>query len=602
MKLSKKVLALIAGLSLTSAVFTQNYVHNKNVKLPDTSSKKLTQAQPMDKKISATELTKIMGNGINLGNTMEAYRSAGMNTKQSATAYEVLWGQPVTSEKMIKGYKAAGFDTLRIPVAWTNAIDYAKGDYTINKDYLDRVETIVSWAVNADMYVIINDHWDGGWWGLFGQREQEYRDDAFALYKAIWTQVGNRFKNYSEKVIFEGGNEEIGDRLNDSSNYWKKGALNKAGCYAMANKINQTFVDIIREQGGNNEYRFLLIPGYNTNINNTVDAQFKMPKDTVKDRLLISVHYYDPSDFAIGGGDLWGSKDDYEYQNAQFKKMEKFVKEGYGVIIGEYGALPNNGNYKTSTLIWTKNVIDNCDAYNFVPVLWDTGSGCFYNKGNAKLIHKELIELFKKYSFEKENKDYKKVQKTALSELKKSLSAAKDSLDNNNLVGRKDIGIGYLMYSDASWGVTYSVGDEYKPSSKTKGLKAIDAEITGPGTYSLALDFSEMKAGKASGFAFCAIGIENGEALFPGYAIDIKEIKVNGKSVELSAKGYTCSDNGKTTRINLVNDWVSSVPKAGIRTPDGNLDGVKAVILDKGAGVFKNMKKIEITFEYGPAK
>ena len=602
MKLSRKGLSLLAGLCLISTSFAQEFVHNKNVKLPDTSSSKVTKAQDMDKKLTAIELSKIMGNGINLGNTMEAYKSAGMSSKETATAYEVLWGQPVTTQAMIKGYKAAGFDTLRIPVAWTNAIDYLNGDYTINKDYLDRVETIVSWAIDAGMYVIINDHWDGGWWGLFGQRDAAYRDDAVALYKAIWTQVGNRFINYSEKLIFEGGNEEIGDRLNDPSKYWKKGALNEAGCYTMANYINQLFVDTIRAQGGNNKDRFLLIPGYNTNIDKTCDSRFKMPKDSAKERLLISVHYYDPSDFAIGGGDLWGTKENYNYQNKQFKKMEKFTKEGYGVIIGEYGALPNEGSYKTSTLIWTKNVMDNCDLYNFVPVLWDTGSYCFYDKAKAQIQYKELEDLYKARAFVNEDKNYKKVQKTAADNIKKAQSSAADTLENNPLVGRTDIGIAYIMYSDANWNVTYSVGDEYKPSSKTKGLKAVDAEIKGPGTYTVSLDFSEMKAGKASGFSFSAIGIANGEALFPNYAIEIKEIKVNGNPVQTKAKGYTCSDDGKTTRINLVNDWVTSIPKKGIRTMDGNLNGVKATILDKYSKDYIGMTKMEITFEYGPAK
>ncbi|MCR5187973.1 MAG: glycoside hydrolase family 5 protein [Treponema sp.] len=602
MKLSKKALSIMAGLSLISATFAQEFVHNKNVKLPDTSSSKVTKAQDMDKKLTATELTRIMGNGINLGNTMEAYKSAGMSSKEAATAYEVLWGQPVTTQSMIKGYKAAGFDSLRIPVAWTNAIDYLNGDYTINKDYLDRVETIAGWALDAGMYVIINDHWDGGWWGLFGQRDAAYREDATALYKAIWTQIGNRFKNYSEKVIFEGGNEEIGDRLNDPSKYWKKGALNEAGCYTMANFINQLFVDTIREQGGNNKDRFLLIPGYNTNIDKTCDSRFKMPKDSAKERLLISVHYYDPSDFAIGGGDLWGTKNDYDYQNKQFKKMEKFTKEGYGVIIGEYGALPNNGTYKTSTLAWTKNVVDNCDAYNYVPMLWDTGSFCFYDKSKAKIQYKELEDFYKARAFAKEDSNYKKVQKAATSALKKAQSSAPDTLENNPLVGRTDVGIGYIMYSDANWGVTYSVGDEYKPSSRTKGLKAVDAEITGPGTYTVSLDFTEMKAGKATGFAFSALGIANGEALFPNYAITIKEIKVDGNPVEMKAKGYTCSDDGKTTRINIVNDWVTSVPKTGVRTADGDFSEVKPTIVDKYSDSFKGMHTFEITFDYGPAK
>lgn len=602
MNISKKATSLLAGLSLLSAVFAADFVHNKNVKIPDTASKKVTKAQDMDKKVSALELSKLMGNGINLGNTMEAYRAAGMSTKEAATTYEVLWGQPVTTEAMIKGYKAAGFDTIRIPVAWTNAIDYINGDYTISTAYLDRVETIVNWALDAGMYVIINDHWDGGWWGLFGQRDAAYREDANALFKAIWTQVGIRFQNYSEKLIFEGGNEEIGDRLNDPSTYWKKGALNEDGCYTMANFINQTFVDLIRSQGGNNANRFLLIPGYNTNIDKTVDPRFKMPKDSAKDRLLISVHYYDPSDFAIGGGDLWGTKSDYDYQNKQFKKMEKFTKEGVGVIIGEYGALPNDNQYKTSTLIWTKNVLDNCDLYNFVPVLWDTGSACFYDKPTAKLKYKELISLYSERAFAKESKDYKAVQKKASADIKKAQSSAKATLEDNNLVGRTDVGIGYFMYTDANWGVTYSVGDDYKPSSKTKGLKAKDAEITGPGTYTISMDFTELRAGKSSGTAFWAIGIANGETLFPNYAIEIKSFKVNGNEVPMTAKGYTCSDNGKTTRINIVNDWVTKVPNTGIRTMDGNLSGVKAVIIDKKSDVFKDMQTVEITFEYGPAK
>ena len=69
---------------------------------------------------------------------------------------------------MITGMKNAGFDTLRIPVAWTNAMDYESGDYTIREDYLNRVEEIINYALIENMYVVINDHWDGGWWGMFG--------------------------------------------------------------------------------------------------------------------------------------------------------------------------------------------------------------------------------------------------------------------------------------------------------------------------------------------------------------------------------------------------------------------------------------------------
>lgn len=112
--------------------------------------------------LTALEVVRLMGNGINLGNTMEAYGRAHLGTDARPTQYETFWGQPVTTREMLEGMKAAGFDTLRLPVAWTNMMDFESGDYTIDPAYLDRVEEIVGYARSAGMYVIINDHWDGG--------------------------------------------------------------------------------------------------------------------------------------------------------------------------------------------------------------------------------------------------------------------------------------------------------------------------------------------------------------------------------------------------------------------------------------------------------
>ena len=109
--------------------------------------------------LTAVEMTRLMGNGINLGNTMEACdnsRGKG-NTTDDPLHYETLWGQPVTTPEMLRGMKDAGFDTIRIPVAWmTNATHLDKGDYTISEKYLDRVEEIVNYALDAGMFVIVN--------------------------------------------------------------------------------------------------------------------------------------------------------------------------------------------------------------------------------------------------------------------------------------------------------------------------------------------------------------------------------------------------------------------------------------------------------------
>ncbi len=115
------------------------------------------------KGLNALELTQLMGNGINLGNTMEAYNHSAYVNGSDPTSFENLWGQPTTTQEMIDGMKAMGFDTLRVPVAWTNGMNFESGDYTIDERLMNRVEEIVNYALNADMYVIINDHWDGGY-------------------------------------------------------------------------------------------------------------------------------------------------------------------------------------------------------------------------------------------------------------------------------------------------------------------------------------------------------------------------------------------------------------------------------------------------------
>ena len=164
---------------------------------------------------------------------------------------------------------------------------------------LDRVEEVVNYALDNGMYVVINDHWDNQWWGQFGAckkdadgnkiADEETRKNAWTRYERYWTQICERFKNYSDHLIFEGANEELGERLNDgicvngpAKGYSKpdnagpdievvSGNLKTDELYDTTNKINQKFVDIVRASGGNNTNRHLLIPGYNTDILSTAN-------------------------------------------------------------------------------------------------------------------------------------------------------------------------------------------------------------------------------------------------------------------------------------------------------------------------------------------
>ena len=586
-------------LSVMGAALSLALLASCKSKLPDTSSKIVTQPQPFDSSITALELSKKMGNGINLSNTLEAFGAEELGLGKDPKEYETFWGQPVTTTELMKLYKESGFDTIRIPVAWTNAMDWKNKNYVIGTDYIDRVEEVVNYALDAGLYVIFNDHWDGDWWGMFGSASEETRAEAWKLYEAMWTQLAVRFKNYSEKVIFEGGNEEIGNRLNDVFAVPDSGSLKGDEIYEVANKINQKFVDVVRKTGGNNSQRFLLIPGYNTDVGMTCDDRFVMPKDSAKDKLFVSVHYYTPWGYC-GGSSVthWGTVREVGEMNNNMEKLSRFVDAGYGVIIGEYGTgLRSDGTLKDGNMDWHENFLDNCDYYNYVPVMWDTGEwGMFDRKTGFKF--QEMTDFYKSRSYEALLAyDEEKWREEAYNRTLDRYDDAPEMISDNELVGATDRSVAWIMYNSQDWSLTYSVGDIYDPDTRSEGLIPTDVEITGPGTYTVALDFTGTEAGFARSFAFSAIGISNGELLFPGYCIQIKEFKVNGENYRLPSKGYTASDDGKCTRYNIYNEWVSE-PPAEARSFDGSMDRKRPTIVQQDAAILQEMKTLEITFEY----
>lgn len=563
--------------------------------------KKGDKLQGIRKELTAVELTRLMGNGINLGNTMEAYGHASLGTNAAVSSYETLWGQPVTTQEMITAMKKSGFDTIRIPVAWTNTMNFESGDYTIREDWFARIEEIVGYAMNENMYVIVNDHWDGSWWGMFGSATAKTRQKAMDMYISMWTQIAERFKNYSDYLIFESANEELGDRLNDQDIAKDSGTLSTNECYEITNKINQTFVDTVRATGGNNSQRFLLIAGYGTDIKNTCDDRYVMPSDSAQNKLLVSVHYYEPFSYC-GSASLssWGTIKHYEKQNELLKMMTKFTDAGYGVIFGEYAvALNGDGSVKDNTCDFINNFLDNCDLYNYCPVLWDCSS--LFKRSTLSWLDTDVEALYKARSYEAQSSlDDGTIKENAKAEMAAALAAAPESLDNTTPAGAaSDETIAWLMFNSNDWNVTYSVGDEYNPSEKTEGIVAEDVKITGEGTYTVSLDFSKTGAGYANSAVFCALGISNGELLYPGYIINVVDLQINGKSYPLVAEPYTTTDDKKCTRMNIYNAWVKAVP-AEARTEDGDLFAVAPCIVDNEE--LGNITSISLTFEYKPGK
>lgn len=557
--------------------------------------------------LTALEATRLMGNGINLGNTLEACdNNVGIKTN-TPLSYETHWGQPKTTQAMIDGMKAAGFDTIRIPVAWmTNATHLYEGDYTIDADYMDRVEEVVRYARKAGMYVIINDHWDGGWYGMFGSESAETRALAMEAYKGMWQQIAERFRDYSDYLIFESANEELGGRFDENSPLYCSDSvvtyLTDDERYALTNEINQTFVDVVRATGGNNATRFLLIAGYSTDINQTCDDRFQMPKDTVDSKLMVSVHYYDPWSYCGASSAVsatkWGKVSDYEYLDQQLEKMTKFTEAGYGVVIGEYGALPCSDGLKDNTLAYHTAFLDACTKYDLTNCLWDCSG--LYKRVSQTFADDDILAMYQeKRQANEEGQDYADVQAAAAAEAAAAAAEAPVTFLQDAVVVDDQTALAWIMWNDGSWALTHSVGDTYNADAISEGLVATNAIITGEGKYTVGLDFTGTAQGYSASVAFAAIGISNGEALYPNYLVNIKEVRINGEIYRLKGRAYTTSDDGVCTRVNLYNEWVTSVPKTA-RLPGGNLAGATPTPINRNDAVIAEIKTIEIDFEYVP--
>ncbi|RCW48416.1 glycoside hydrolase family 5 protein [Paenibacillus prosopidis] len=338
------------------------------------------------REITTMELVKEMGIGINLGNTLEATGSWINGT--SVTNYETAWGSPVITEEMIKGYANEGFGVLRIPVAWSNMMGE---DYTINPSYLGRAKEVVDWALDSDMYVILNIHWDGGWFEKFPSEKEE----SMYKYTRIWTQLTEAFKNYDDHLMFESFNEE--GVWPDLWNFYGSDD-GKEEAYALLNEINQRFVDIVRGSGGNNKQRHLLVGGYVTDIEKTVDELYKLPNDP-QNRCAVSVHYYTPATFAILEEDAswgtarteWGTDEDFAELNRLMDMVKtRFIDNGIPVIMGEFGVATKN---KTQEMIRLYLSSVNSAAYSrgITPVLWDV-TNLHYNRDIFEMNDKVLLE------------------------------------------------------------------------------------------------------------------------------------------------------------------------------------------------------------------
>lgn len=332
--------------------------------------------------LNQSQIVEAMGPGWNLGNQLESVTD---NVPE-----ETNWGNPVITEKLIQSVKAAGFKSIRIPVSYFAKIDDDK-DYTINSKWLDRVQEVVNYCIKNDLYAVINIHGDGyntidGSWLLCNGKDQT---EIKKKYKKVWKQIAEKFKNYDEHLLFESMNEEFDGSYSEPNKEY----------YQNINDYNQIFVDTVRKTGDNNTKRWLIIPGWNTNIDYTAgDYGFKLPTDQYRNksidkeeqRIMISVHYYSPWDFCGGENCVitqWGNEADdpsktsttcdETYMKNQLNLMKTtFADKGYPVFIGEYGSI-NKTSYDSENeyyrAYFARKLCQLSRKNGCIPMYWDNG-------------------------------------------------------------------------------------------------------------------------------------------------------------------------------------------------------------------------------------
>ena len=351
------------------------------------------------------ELVENLVMGYNLGNTLDANPWGDWwdpSTKTIAD-WETSWGQPLTTQEIIDAIAEKGFNIIRVPVTWYPHMD---AQDNVSAEWMNRVQEVVDYVLNAGCYCILNvqhdngagnGRTDGGAW-LYADI-----DDYPTLtvrYQKLWKQIAEHFKDYDEHLIFESFNEIL-----NKSYSWTAPSSATDGAYQAINKLQQDFVNLVRETGGNNKYRNLAVTTYAATGANDVTLQaFELPNDPSSNHLYLSIHSYDPYNFCNNnsGKNDDGTEYDYNIQvfdadceatiDGVFARVSKRASEvGIPFIFGEFGAIDESKSM-AERIKYAKYLKTKFQQYETVG-LWWMG---LYDRKKAEWYEEEIVNALLK--------------------------------------------------------------------------------------------------------------------------------------------------------------------------------------------------------------
>jgi aryl-phospho-beta-D-glucosidase BglC (GH1 family) len=340
---------------------------------------------------TATQLATQFTLGWNIGNTMEAIGG------------ETAWGNPLISNELMALVRANGVTAVRLPVSWNQYADQATA--AISPTWLARVRQVVQYAVDNGLYIVVNVHWDQGW-----LESHVNTADQVAVnhrQRAYWQQIATTLRDFDEHVMFASANEPVAENAEQM---------------AVLLSYHQTFVDAVRETGGRNAYRVLVVQGPRTDIELSNSLWGAMPADTVANRQMVEVHYYDPFNFTLMSQDeVWGNQHYYwgapnqsttdttrnstwgdeAHVDTKFGLMKtKFVDQGIPVILGEFAAMRRDSLtgadrdlHLQSRRYYHQYVVRSAVTNGLRPFFWDVGAfaGGVFDRANNTVADPAML-------------------------------------------------------------------------------------------------------------------------------------------------------------------------------------------------------------------
>ncbi|WP_129596706.1 glycoside hydrolase family 5 protein [Anaerophilus nitritogenes] len=303
----------------------------------------------------AIRFVKKMKVGWNLGNSLDVHKTGIRNGDPKM--YETFWGNPVTTKEIIDEIKSSGFNTIRIPVTWYEHMDE---EGIIDSNWMDRVQEVVDYVIDNDMYAIINIHHDP--WFIPTYENQK---NVKKILCSTWKQIAQKFKDYDNHLIFEAMNEP---RLIDTEFEWNAGTKEAR---KVLNYLNESFVETIRSAPNQNKKRYLMIAPYCNSSDQEALEDFILPNDK---RIIVSIHEYVPYEFVMkkDGTRMWSKENTKDIDEVMNNLYDYFISKRIPVIISEFGAV-NKNNLK-ARLEWVKYYVTAAKEKNIMYIWWDEGS------------------------------------------------------------------------------------------------------------------------------------------------------------------------------------------------------------------------------------